>query len=111
MKTNNHSEIFLATTALEEFWDTTKPLVFLGEWCTRYSRRSCWEPLQGEILKNPWNNEKKIHEAYLYVNEVYEYILPILAKQLNQIHGIDKSNRYWQIILGAMASVLYFNYL
>jgi len=35
--------VFLATTALEDFWDVSYPIVFLSEGCKRYSRRAYWE--------------------------------------------------------------------
>lgn len=91
---------FLATTALEEFWDTSKPILFLGEWCRRYSRKSFWEPLRGEVLVNPWLEKKQVHKAYYYVANVYERLLPVLGGALNSIHKVNHSERYWRIILG-----------
>lgn len=94
------SENFLATTALEDFWDTSKPLLFLGRWCLRYSRRSFWESLGGEVVCSPWDNRKKLLGAYRYVNDVYERLLPLLAEVLNAIHGLKYSERYWRIVIG-----------
>lgn len=100
MKPDNGEKPFLATTALEEFWDTSKPLLFLGEWCKRYSRRAFWENLQGLVVKGQWDNPEAFNNAYCYVNEVYEKILQMLAQALNNIHGVNYSNRYWRILLG-----------
>ena len=36
----------LVTTALEETWDTKKPMLFLGEWCKLYNRKKYWEWLK-----------------------------------------------------------------
>lgn len=93
-------EVFLATTALEEFWDTTKPLVFLGEWCLLYERRSCWESLNGQLLVSPYAYSENVEEACEYVGGLYEKILPVLAASLNAVHGKSCSNRYWRILLG-----------
>ena len=93
-------KVFLATTALEEFWDTTKPIVFLGEWCFLYDRRTFWEPLNGQLLESPFDNAKAGHAAYLYVNDIYERILPLLENALNTLHGTHYSQRYWRIVLG-----------
>lgn len=95
-----NSQIFLATTALEEFWDTSKPIVFLGEWCRRYSRRSSWERLNGQILPPLLKNREKICEAYKYINEVYEKFLPVLGDVLNKLHNKKFSTRYWRIVVG-----------
>lgn len=92
--------VFLATTALEEFWDTTKPIVFLGKWCLLYSRRSFWEPLNGHLLESPLNNVEAARAFYHYVNATYEQLLPILGDALNAIHGTRHSQRYWRIVLG-----------
>jgi putative transferase (TIGR04331 family) len=98
---NYQPAYFLATTALEEFWDTSKPLLFLGEWCRRNSRKSFWEPLRGELLVSPWHDIHQIHNAYQYVAEVYERLLPVLGEALNSTHKVNHSKRYWRIILGS----------
>lgn len=85
--TEKNKQVFLATTAIEEFWDTTKPILFLGKWCLRYSRRSMWEQLQGEVVNGMWKESEKNHDVYRYVSEVYEKVLPSLAQALNSIHG------------------------
>ena len=96
---NNQPAYFLATTALEEFWDTSKPLLFLGEWCRLYSRKFFWEPLRGELLVGPWHDIQQLHKAYHYVAEVYERLLPVLGETLNSTHKVNHSERYWRIIL------------
>lgn len=91
---------FLATTALENFWDTSKPILFLGEWCQRYSRRFFWGSLGGEVVCSPWYNRQKLYDAYHYVNDIYERLLPLLAETLNTIHSVKYSIRYWRIVIG-----------
>jgi len=98
--TDKTGSIFLATTAMEEFWDTSMPIVFLGEWCQRYSRRSFWEPLGGRIIETPWSGNEKIIKTADYVNALYERILPVLADEMNILHGVNHSVRYWRILLG-----------
>lgn len=93
-------KVFLATTALEEFWDITKPIVFLGEWCLLYERRSHWEALDSQLLGSPYNNVDSAENAYCYVNSIYEQLLPIIGAALNSIHGTSNSVRYWRILIG-----------
>ncbi len=97
---DRNKKVFLATTALEEFWDTTKPIVFLGEWCLLHGRRSFWEPLNGRLLESPFNNGEAAHTAYQYINGIYEQILPLLRDILNTVHGQCYSLRFWRIVLG-----------
>lgn len=95
-----HKGVFLATTALEEFWDPTKPMVFLGEWCLLYGRRTCWETLNGQLLKHPSDNLESARALCQYIDGVYERILPILGDALNTVHGSRHGPRYWRILLG-----------
>ncbi|MCG3110384.1 MAG: LIC12162 family protein [Candidatus Manganitrophus sp. SB1] len=97
---DRNEKVFLATTALEQYWDTTKPIVFLGEWCLLHGRRSFWEPLHGQILETPFNTADAAHAAYVYIHALYERILPIVGKVLNTLHGKEYSERYWRIVLG-----------
>ena len=90
---------FLATTALEEFWDHTQPMLFLGEWCRLYHRKAAWEKPGNEVLPDPYNSRAEEYEQYTL--GVYEKILPIIAEGLNRIHGTQHSLRYWQIVIGS----------
>ncbi len=96
----DNGRVFLATTALEGFWDTSLQMVFLGQWCCRYDRASFWGPLGAKIIKSTWDAPDRLHAACEYVNALYERILPALATQLNSIHGVKRSDRYWRILLG-----------
>lgn len=97
---NNNSIHFLATTAIEECWDMSKPLLFLGPWCRRFSRKSFWEPLGGEVLESPWFDKQQLYKAYQYVENVYERLVPVLGAALNSAHKVNHSPRYWRIVLG-----------
>lgn len=105
---------FLATTALDEFWDPSQPLVFLGEWCCRYSRRASWENLGGTMMPSPWADSRGLAHARQEVNALYERILPEFAKGLETLHGVTHSARGWRIIAGPWLyhciSVLYDRY-
>ncbi|MBI3804157.1 MAG: hypothetical protein HY282_10395 [Nitrospirae bacterium] len=97
---DGNKKVFLALTALEAFWDTTRPIVFLGEWCLLHGRRSFWEPLNGQLLETPFNTAEAAHAAYVYLHALYERALPIVGKVLNTFHGKQYSDRYWRIVLG-----------
>ncbi len=84
IKPSKNDRVFLATTALEEFWDTTMPMIFLGEWCRRYSRKSYWEPLGGQIMETPWSESKKILQAA-------DYVTPLNSKTIMLKRFVFKS--------------------
>lgn|SRR3990167_4847520 len=91
---------FLATTALEEFWDSSQPILFLGEWCKVYDRKSAWENLDSEILQSNLLKHASSYEAYTHSIQIYDTLLPKIASWLNKIHHTEHSLRYWQIIVG-----------
>jgi len=93
------SRYFVATTALEEFWDTSLPVVFLGEWCKRYSLKSRWEQLESTTLQSAIP-ENELFEVIKSLEGIYERLLPVLAQTFNDIHGVSFSTRYWRIVIG-----------
>ena len=92
--------MFLATTATEEFWDTSRKILFLGEWCKIYNRRHIWSKLDSETVPYHWSDRQKLYADYKYIDEIYEKYLKSLAETLNSIHNVDRSLRYWHIVAG-----------
>ena len=90
----------LVTTALEGTWGQGQPVLFLGEWCRLYSRRDVWSKMDAEVLSHHWNDRKKLKRDHDALKLLYERVLSALRIKLNQVHGVNKSLRYWRIILG-----------
>jgi len=91
---------FLATTALDKFWDRTKTIVFLGEWCKRYSSRRYWKDIGNKVVTHPWKNYEVFRESYSFAYKLYNKLIIEIAEILNRIHGECFSERYWRIIIG-----------
>lgn len=92
---------FLVTTALEQTWPADDvPVLFLGEWCRLYERKSAWEKRDALVAPYHWDDRKKLHNDYLYLRSLYEELLGALATRLNELHNVDHSVRYWRIIVG-----------
>jgi putative transferase (TIGR04331 family) len=91
---------FLITTALEETWHDDEPVLFLGEWCQRYSRKDLWSRMDAEMLPYHWDDRAKLYADYQYLQDFHEKLLQDLTDQLNQIHGVNHSLRYWRILIG-----------
>ena len=96
----NKKEYFLATTALEEFWDTSKPIIFLSDACLKHSRKNIWQPLDYKIFESPLKNKEVFLKAFETVDDVYERTLAMLAKSLNELHDISSSLQFWRIVIG-----------
>ncbi len=90
----------LVTTALEETWPKDEPILFLGEWCRRYSRKDSWLNYTAEVLPYHWDDRSKLYTDYQYLQDLYEKLLTELSVQLNHIHGVNFSLRYWRILVG-----------
>ena len=92
----------LILTADELTWpkDNKKPVLFLGEWCRRYNRKSYWSRLNAEVLPYHWNDRKKLYKDYKRLQNLYEKLLIELSEKLNQIHSVNFSLRYWKILIG-----------
>jgi len=93
---------FLITTALEKTWpnDPETPVLFLGEWCRLYSRKERWSKMNTEVIPYHWDDRNKMYNDYLYLNNLYENTLKAVTKQLNEIHNVEHSLRYWRILIG-----------
>lgn len=90
----------LITTALEETWGEGVPVLFLGEWCRRYSRKQRWLAMDAEVLPYHWDDRDKLYADYVSLQQFHERLLVDIADQLNRIHGVDHSVRYWRILIG-----------
>ena len=90
----------LVTTALEETWPEDRPILFLGEWCRRFSRRHRWSHLEAEVLPYHWDDRERLYADYQYLVSLHERLLADLAQALNDIHQVDRSLRYWRILIG-----------
>lgn len=92
----------LITTADERTWpeEIKQPVLFLGEWCRRYSRKDVWEQLDAELAPYHWDDRKKLFRDYQHIQKLYENILAELSDKLNHIHSVEHSYRYWRILIG-----------
>ncbi|MBN2523988.1 MAG: hypothetical protein JXB24_12005, partial [Bacteroidales bacterium] len=95
-----NNELFLATTALEEFWNKNQKIIFLGEWCKLYSRKNEWISLNYEDVPFVWKDTDITANGIGYCDEIYEKFLIELTHTLNIYHGIEKDVHYYRIILG-----------
>jgi len=91
---------FLITTALEESWRASEPVLFLGDWCRRYSRRDRWSTMDAKVVRASGDDDDRFPGEYRRLQDLYERNLTNLAAALNRIHGVDHRDRYWRILVG-----------
>lgn len=92
--------MFLVTTAAKIAWKTDEKILFLGEWCKRYNDKHVWERLDYEVLPYHWDDRLLLHRDFQYLEGVYERYLKTLSRALNNLHQVDRSLRYWRILIG-----------
>ncbi len=92
--------MFLATTALSEFWDTRSSILFLGSWCCLHSRIRQLKTIEHAVLPYPLDDKAVFDEAVEFCDVFYDRSLSILARTLNGLHGTSLSEQYWRILLG-----------
>lgn len=90
----------LCTTAIEETWPADGPVLFLGEWCRRHSRRAAWSKFDYEVLPYHWDDRGRLFADYQDLAALHERLLADLAASLDQLHGEHHSLRYWRILTG-----------
>ncbi len=78
--------------------DSFKRTLLLGKWSLKdYTVNTNSGVL---IASYHWDDRDKMHSDFSYTNEVYEHILSILSVELNNIHEVTHSKRYWRILIG-----------
>lgn len=90
----------LVTTADYHLWPKDKPVVFIGEWCKRFSEKSRWERIDSKTASYHWDDRIKLTNDSIFLDKVYEDCLLELSKKLNSIHNKKYSPRFWRILLG-----------
>ena len=97
----NFAKINVRATALEEFWGNEYE-DFKYLWEGAMHKRSLDDINHGKdkLLDNPFPDQKTIEAAHLFCKEYYFQVLPILAKNLNEIHNLNFDSKTWGIAFG-----------
>ena len=95
------SEQILVTTSLEDSWPNGgEQVLFLGQWCCRFSRRKLLADLSYQVAPYHWDARDKLAEDYRYLAGLYERVLLNLHDCLNETHGVDHGIKYWRMVIG-----------
>ena len=91
---------FLITTAEEQTWRLSKPILFLGDWCKLYKKKESWKNLDSLTKNYHWDNRTQLFKDYRYLKKLYEKIILVCVDSLNEFHQVNYSVRYWKIFIG-----------
>jgi len=100
--------MFLATTALDQYWDKSRKLLFLGDWCILGEKNNS---SNFSILDDHWLDIADIPRKAEYIYNIFENIVPVVSKNMNSIHDVKLSENYWKFLIGpwllSFISVIY----
>ena len=91
---------FLVLTAEERLWPTDKPILFLGRWCLLHEKKNLWGRLNYKLAKPYGVKLEEKERDNKHVEYLINSILAELVGILNKYHGLEKTERYWKILLG-----------
>lgn len=89
----------LVTTALVDTFSYKDKNLILGKWCLRELYKSQKKYLISELPYH-WAKKNKVKKDYEYLKEYYYRAISNFSVSLNNYHQVDKSERYWHIIIG-----------
>ena len=91
----------LITTALTETWGNhNQKAILLGEWCRTVDNEGLLQAREYQQIPYHWADGDKFIKDYGYLESFYERVLQSLTNSLNEYHGVDRSLRYWRMLLG-----------
>jgi putative transferase (TIGR04331 family) len=96
----SRTHIHLITTADIRTWAFNVPVIFLGEWCKKPYLEKIWHNMN-YIVADPYGLDSDLKKKDQKICKTYkDDISSILYKTLNDYHGVNYSNRSWEILLG-----------
>ena len=100
-----NTKLSLVTTELQETWPDDGEVLFLGEWCKLHRERESWSCLKSSTQPFRWDNRATLQKDYDYLQLFNQELLEDLGPILNNLHGVDKDTKYWQLLLGYWISI------
>ena len=88
----------LILTELDRTINKQKNSTFLGKWCI--DEIELYKSLDNfNIIEYHWDDRNKLKKDYFYLEEIHKRLLNSLTATLNDYHKVNRSKRFWQIIL------------
>ena len=88
--------MLLVTTADDRAWREVDQPLLLGRWCGSAPETPC--------VPYHWNDRERAASDFHYLRGTFEEILQYLASELNRIHSLEYSPRFWRIVVGPWLS-------
>ena len=91
---------YLVTTPIKETRPEKGKIIFLGEWCKLYSKRSEWEKVEYDTIPYHWENRSKLDLDLKYLLKFRSNLLIELTQILNKKHNVNYNSADWDKFIG-----------
>lgn len=91
---------YLVTTPIKDTWPEKGKIIFLGEWCKLYSKKSEWEKLDYHTLPYHWDDRIKFENDFEYLLNLKSDLLFKLTEILNRINKVNYKTTDWDKFIG-----------
>ena len=94
------AKTLLVTTPDKRTWARRHNLLFLGSWCIHGLDQYLLHEATNTIVENPWSDQEILYRDYTYISALHDKLIESLAVDLNVLHHVNHSVRYWKILIG-----------
>jgi len=107
--------MILITSNFKPSWVISKSnkVLFVNEWCKNYTDEKILSNLDHVTFPYHWQDRNKLYDDLNQLDSIYEKYLNNLTIELNKLHNVDHSKKYWRIIIGPWLNdfiVLFYDY-
>ena len=96
----NKKKLVIKTLLEKEFTNLYESKYYLGSWCFN-DLIDLDKSLKANRVHNyHWDNKAKFKKDFAYLDNLYNKILANSTKIFNNLHNLERDERYWRIILG-----------
>ena len=97
----SEEDFYIVTTSEPETIPAlTNKVVFLGAWCFEKNQKLLNKNLALKVVSYHWDDREKLRDDYKHLSDTYESLLIDVSNVLNSCHGVEKSVKYWRILIG-----------
>lgn len=96
----NKKKLVIKTLLEKEFTDLYESKYYLGSWCFNDLLVLDKKLKANRVHNYHWDNKDKFKKDFAYLDNLYNKILANSTKIFNNLHNLERDERYWRIILG-----------
>jgi len=88
----------LVLTGFKEYWpEDEESVIFLGPWCFADNHKyRFWDQNNFTIAPSPWKTPQDVLYASLYIDTLFDRIIPPLSVLMNRFHSVKYSEQFWR---------------